>query len=133
MQNEFSKFCKRCHVRCHINWVQDFHWMFYLNSHFLLIEYWLLNSQIYQAVESIIMNHRVHYFHDLSPPCFYCIKAMSLITGDHLLSTIFVKTKSRVYMHKKTSAKLSRLSDPSLNKSKCISYIFVTYPFSFTS
>ena len=26
---------KRCHVRCHINWVQDFHLMLYLNPPWL--------------------------------------------------------------------------------------------------
>ena len=33
-----SHFCKNFHVRCHINWVQDLHLMFYLNSHFLLVK-----------------------------------------------------------------------------------------------
>ena len=58
----------------------------------------LLNPQIYLAPESVIMNHRVHYFHDLGLSYFYRIKAMPLITADHLQWTIFVKTKSRVYM-----------------------------------
>ena len=31
-------FCKGSHVRCHRNWVQDFHLMLYLNSHFLLVK-----------------------------------------------------------------------------------------------
>ena len=92
----------------------------------------LLNPQIYQALRSVIMNHRVHCFHDLI--YFYRIKAMSLITFDHLQWTIYVKAKSRVYMCiKKTSAKFSRPSSPSSGKWKCISFIFVFYPFSFTS
>ena len=33
-----------------------------------------------------------------------------------------------LYVHKKTSAKLSRPSNPSLGKWKCISFIFVFYP-----
>ena len=37
------------------------------------------------------MNHRVHYFHDLDQPYFYRIKAMSLITADHLQWNIYVK------------------------------------------
>ena len=43
-----------------------------------------LNPQIYQALESVIMNHMVHYFHDLGLSYLYRIKAMSLITADHL-------------------------------------------------
>ena len=58
----------------------------------------LLNAQIYQALESVIMNHRVHYIHDLGLSYFYRIKAMSLITADQLQWTIYVKIKSRVYM-----------------------------------
>ena len=58
----------------------------------------LLNPQVYQAPESVIMNQKVHYFHDFSLSYFYRIKAMSWITADHLQWTIYVKTKSRVYM-----------------------------------
>ena len=58
----------------------------------------LLNTHVYQALESVIMNHRIHYFHDLQLSYFYRIKAMSWITIDHLQWTIYVKTKSRVYM-----------------------------------
>ena len=77
----------------------------------------LLNPQIYQALESVIMNHKVHYFHDLGLSYFYRIKAMSLITADHLQWTIYVKTKNAVFMYiKKTSTKLSRPSNPSLGK-----------------
>ena len=64
----------------------------------------LLNPQICQAEESVIMNHRVHYFHDLGLSYFYRIKAVSLITGDHLQWTIYVKTKSLVYMRIKKLA-----------------------------
>ena len=77
----------------------------------------LLKPQVYQAPESVIMNQKVHYFNDLSLLYFYCIKAMSWITADHLQWTIYGKTKSYVYMPiKKTSTKLSRLSNPSLGK-----------------
>ena len=58
----------------------------------------LLNPQIYQALRSVIMNHRVQYFHDLGLSYFYRIKAMSLITPDHLQLTIYVKAKRFVYM-----------------------------------
>ena len=58
----------------------------------------LLNPQVYQAPESVIMNQKVHYFHDFSLSYFYRIKAMSWITADHLQWTIYEKTKSRVYM-----------------------------------
>ena len=77
----------------------------------------LLNLQIYQALEILIMNYRVHYFHNLGLSYLYRIKAMSLV--DYIC-----KKKSHVYMYiKKTSAKLSRASNPSLGKWKCVSFI----------
>ena len=51
----------------------------------------LLTPQIYQAPESVIMNDRLHYFHGLGLSYFYRIKAMSLITADHLQWNIYVK------------------------------------------
>ena len=51
----------------------------------------LLNPHIYQAPESVIMNHRVRYFHDLGLSYFYRIKAVSWMTADHLQWTIYVK------------------------------------------
>ena len=74
----------------------------------------LLNPQIYQAPESVLMNHGVYYFHDLGLSYFYRIKAMSLITADHFHWTIYVKIKNLVYISiNKTSAKLSRPFNPS--------------------
>ena len=58
----------------------------------------LLNPHVYQASESVIMNDRVQYFHDLGLSYFYRIKTMSLITDDHLQWTIYVKTKSHIYL-----------------------------------
>ena len=52
----------------------------------------LLSPQIYQAPESVIMNHRVHYIHCLDLSYFYRMKAMSLITADPLQWTIYVKS-----------------------------------------
>ena len=34
-------FCKHCHVRCHINWIQDFIWCCILNHIF----FWLKNTK----------------------------------------------------------------------------------------
>ena len=94
----------------------------------------LLNPQFYQALEKVIMNHRVHYFHDLGLPYFYRIKAMPWITADYLQWILYVKAKSRVYMCiKKTSTKLSRPSYQSLGIWKRIFFIFVFYPLYFTS
>ena len=31
-------FCKHCHVKCHINWIQDFHLVLCFNSHLLLTD-----------------------------------------------------------------------------------------------
>ena len=50
------------------------------------------------------------------------------ITMDHICKN----KKPCLYVHKKASAKLSRPSNFSLGKWKCISFIFVFYPFSFT-
>ena len=41
IQNLFFFFCKNCHSRCHINWIQDFHLMLYLNHIF----FWLNNGK----------------------------------------------------------------------------------------
>ena len=82
----------------------------------------------------MMMNERVHYFHDFGLSYFYRIKTMSWITADYLQSTIYVRTKCLVYMCiKKTGAKLSRPSNPSLSKRKSKSFIFVFYSLSFTS
>ena len=72
-----------------------------------------LNFQVYQAPESV----RVHYFLDLDQSFYDHIKGMSWITAEHLQWTIYVKTKSHVYVYiKKTSKTLSRPSNPSLGK-----------------
>ena len=143
----FCHFCKRCHVRCHINWVQDFddlmilsiwrciltHIFFWLNTENNANPY--ITKLPYLAnTESVIMNHMIHHFHHLVQCYFYCIKEITLITADHLQWTIYAKIKSHVYTCiKKTSAKNSSPSNPSLDKWKCMSFIFVFYPFSLTS
>ena len=58
----------------------------------------LLIPQIYQAPESVIMNHMIHYFYDLGQCYFYWIKAITLITADHLQWNMYVKTKNHVYV-----------------------------------
>ena len=118
-------FSKCYHVRCHINWVQDFHSMLYLNSLFLLVKclkkyrsFILLNSQVYQASKSVMMNQRVHHFHDLGRFMISTTsKSVSWMTADYLEWTIYVKTKSCVCIYmKKTSTKLYRPSNPLLSK-----------------
>ena len=60
----------------------------------------LLNLQVYRAPESVMINHRVHYFSDLGLSYFYHIKAMSLIIADYLHWTIYVKNKKPfLYLH----------------------------------
>ena len=89
----------------------------------------LLNFWVYQAPESVMMNQRVHLFSWFGPILFYRIKARSCITAECLQWTIYVKTKRRVYIYiKKISKKLSRPFNPSLGKSKSLSFIFVFYP-----
>ena len=60
----------------------------------------LLNLQVYQAPESVMTTTlaRCALFSWFGPILFYRIKTMSWITADHLLWTIYVKTKKRVYM-----------------------------------
>ena len=94
---------KHFHVRCHINRVQDFHLMLYLNSPFLLVKYWK-NTYLYifkppslSSTRQVMMNETVHYFHDQCLYCFYRTKALSWVTADYLQQAIYVKTKNRVY------------------------------------
>ena len=89
----------------------------------------LLNAQIYQALESVIMNHRVHYIHDLGLSYFYRIKAMSLITADQLQWTIYVKIKSRVYMCIKKLAQNfpGLLISHQVNGNVYLSYLYFTH------
>ena len=75
----------------------------------------LLNPQIYQAPESVIMNHRFHYFQGLGLCYFYRIKAMSLIKADHLQWTIYVKSL------------LSRFSNHQVNGNVYLSYLRFTH------
>ena len=91
-----------------------------------------LNFQVYQAPENVMMTQRVDDFLELDLSYFYRIKGMSWITAEYLQWTIYVKTKSHVYMYiKKTSKKLSRPSNPSLGKWRSLSFIFVFYPLSY--
>ena len=77
----------------------------------------LLNPQVYQAPASVIKDQRVHYFQDLGLSYFYRIKTLSWITADYLQWTIYVKTKSHVYMCRKNISLLkTRPSNPSLGK-----------------
>ena len=129
-------FCKRCHGRCHINRVQDFHLILFLTQIFFWLnsgkigEPYIIQLQVDQAPESVIMNQRVHYFLDLGLSYFDHIKAMSWITAEYLQWTIYVKTKSRVcmYIKKLYIKKIFRPSNPLLGK-----WRIVFYPLSCTS
>ena len=89
----------------------------------------LLNPQVYQAPESVIMNQRIHYFHDLGLSYFYRLKVMAWIAADNLQWTIYVKTKN---LHT-ISTKFFRFFNPSLGKLKSIFFTFGFYPLSFTN
>ena len=62
----------------------------------------LLNLQAYQAPESVMMNDRVHYFHDLGLLNFYRIKCNVM---DHswllAMNHICKYKKPCLYVHKK--------------------------------
>ena len=51
--------CRHCHVRCHINWFQDFHLMPYLNPHFLLVKYWKKWGPLYYETLQVYQAQRV--------------------------------------------------------------------------
>ena len=52
MQNE--RFCKHCHVRCHINWIQDFHLC--ILTHFF---FWLNNGKVLTLLSSFSRRHKL--------------------------------------------------------------------------
>ena len=102
--------CKCCHVRCNINWVQDFNLMLYLNSHFLLAKYCkkcpilgLLISQVCQAPKSAMLN-QITRFSWFGLSFLYSIKLLPWITADYLQWALYVKRKkSCLYENKKTN------------------------------
>ena len=126
-------FCKHCYIRCHKNCVQDVHWccilihiFFWLNTG-KNVDSYVIEPHVYQ-VPVLWLTRRIQHFHDLRLSYFYCIKAMSRITAVYLQWTMYVKTKSSVYIcTKKTTTKLSRSSNPSLGKWKSKSFISELY------
>ena len=130
MNIENCYFCKHCHITCHINWVQDFHFItpifFWLNTG--------KNTGSYIIKSPSLSNQRMHSFHDLGLSYFYNIKAISRIIADYFaINHICKNKKSCLHVNKKTSAKSSRSSNLSLGRSTGISFIFVLYQLSFTS
>ena len=65
-----------------------------------------LNFQVYQVPESVVMTQRVRYFLYLGQSYFYRIKKMWWVTDEYLQWSIYVKTKSHVYMCIKKLAKI---------------------------
>ena len=104
------------HVRCHINWVLDFHFISYLNPYFLLIKsrekYRRLIIKIqcvYQILDNVMINQRVHYFHDLCLFFFYGIldrRGSSWNVMDqswlHAIGHVYKSKQRRLYVHKKS-------------------------------
>ena len=89
----------------------------------------LLNPQIYQAPESVITNHMIHYFHDLGQCYIYWIKAITLITADHLQWNIYVKKKPCLCVHKKKLAQNfpGLLIPHQVNGNIYLSYLYFTH------
>ena len=128
MENEYSKFSSfchfsmRCHVRCHINWAQDFHLMSNLNIFFWLntennADPYIINPPYLSRPKNIINELWGTLFSWFGSILFLLHQCkchwwqLTTCSGPY----IYVKTKGHVYMRiKKTSTKLSRTSDSSL-------------------
>ena len=148
MQNEYSNFLSFCyfykgrHVRYRINWVQYYHLMLYLNSHFLLVNT-ENNADPYIIKPPSLSSTRErddHYtsaMYTIFMVWTYIILPHQNNVMDHswplVMDHICKNKKTCLYVHKTTSAKLSRLSNPPLGKGKRISFIFLFYPLSFTN
>ena len=138
MQNEYSKFlsfchfCKRCHVKTVIWCCILTHIFFWLNTENNADSYIIKHQSLSNTRKCDNEPEGTLFFMIWS--YFYLIEAMSWIPADPLQWTIHGKTKSRVYMSiKKTSTKLSRLSNTSLGKWKSIFFILISYSLSFTT
>ena len=81
---------KGSHVACDINWVQDFHLVWYLNPHVLLVKFRITFKPLYYQPPSLWSTKECDnepkgtLFHDLWLAYFYSMKAMSWITADYL-------------------------------------------------
>ena len=138
MQNKYLKFLffchfsKGCHVRCHINWVQNFHLMLYLNLHFLFVKYWK-NAGPY-IIKTLNLSSTRKCDNEPQGTLFSWYGLILFLphqsnATDHswplAMDDICKNKKPCLYVYKKTSAKLSRAFGLSLGKWKCISFIFV--------
>ena len=133
-------FCKRCHVRCHINWVQGFH----LSCILTHIFFWL-NSGKYAdpcIIKLPSLSSTRECDDEPEGTLFSWFGTILFLPHqsnvmDHrwvlAMSHICKYKELCLYVHKKTSKKLSRPSNPSLGKWKNVSLIFVFYPLSCTS
>ena len=139
-------FCKYCHVRWHINWIQDFHLTLYFNSvvktHNGKSSYIMeKNGDPYITKLSSLSSTREC---DDDPegtlfswfgPILFLPHQRNVMDHSWVLAMnhICKNKKPCLYVHKKNSKKLSRPSNPSLGKWRSLSFIFVFYPLSCTS
>ena len=140
MQIDYSKFlslchfCKSCHVSCHINWFKTSNWYCILTHIF----FWL-NTE-YNANPYTIKPPRLSSIRecDYEPQgtIFSWFGAILFLPHqnniiDHrwplAMDHICKNKEPCVYVHKKTSRKLSRPSNPSLDEKVYLSYLYFTH------
>ena len=140
MQIDYSKFlsfchfCKSCHVSCHINWFKTSNWYCILTHIF----FWL-NTE-YNANPYTIKPPRLSSIRecDYEPQgtifswfgaILFLLHQNNII--DHrwplAMDHICKNKEPCVYVHKKTSRKLSRPSNPSLDEKVYLSYLYFTH------
>ena len=149
MQNEYSKilsfchFCKRCHVRFNINWVQDFDDFVHLTLYLTRIFFWLntennANPYVTKPANLSSTGKCDNEPHDtlfswFGPMLFLLHQSDNIdhswpLAMDHICKN----KKPSLYVHKKKLAQNFPVL-LSLDKWKCMSFICVLYPFSLTS
>ena len=127
-------FCILCHVRCQTIWVQDFHFIFYINSRFLLVKCWRKCWSLCYYTHNLSSTWECHDELDgtlFSWSFFYRMDHGWQLTtcNEHICKN----KKPCLYVKKKLAQNFPDLSNASLGKSRSISFIFVFYLLSFIS
>ena len=132
MQNKYSKFLSFCHM----NWIsfhvvtQIFFWLNTKNN----AEPYIIKSPNLSSTRKCYNEPQGTLFSSFVPLLFLPLQSNVIVHSWPLsIDHICKNKKPRLYVLKKTSAKLYRSSILSLGKWKCVWFIFAFYPFSFTS
>ena len=132
MQNKYSTFLSFCHMNCitfHVV-TQIFFWLHTKNN----AEPYIIKSPNLSSTRKCYNEPQGTLFSSGVPLLFLPLQSNAIVHSWPLsIDHIFKNKKPRLYVLKKTSAKLYRSSILSLGKWKCVWFIFAFYPFSFTS